>query len=396
MKDLLSGLSKTYWSLLFLYLAINILFIVKYFPEFGINPSMFSGMYVTGIIVLIIITNHYYKLFTEKIFKVLFIILLAGMCVGIFYLLLKIDRFSVNVDRWSAVTFFIDSFQKGEYPYAAHTHVSETNFPSPFPFWYVVNFPFYLLGDVGYGLIFFLIIAALVVYLYSRSYRKSFIFILLFCLSPAYWWEVSVRSDSLSNAFLVFIFIIWYENSSKTLSKNLFLSIISCGLLASTRMTALIPLAIYFFRPFTKICFWKKTVFIIGIGFIVFLFFSPFVFWNTETWIFFRRNPFLTQSSIGNKYVLLGMVLLGVFIALRWKTFQNFLSTTTIFFFIFILASQISLIIVYGINGNPFTDSRYDISYFNLILPYCIGYLSQLGNQYWAKTDEKIINLLDV
>ncbi|MGC3977322.1 MAG: hypothetical protein QM751_03245 [Paludibacteraceae bacterium] len=150
------------------------------------------------------------------------------------------------MDRWSAVTFFIDSVFQHKYPYSVHTHVSTTNFPSPFPMWYLINLPFYLLGDVGYGLVSFMLLPLMLVLYFSQSYKKTILFLLLFVFSPAYWWEVMVRSDSLSNALLIFSFVTWFYLSDKSLNKNLTLAIIIIGLFASTRFSAILPLALFF------------------------------------------------------------------------------------------------------------------------------------------------------
>lgn len=364
-----------------LFLFVNSLFILKYLQRATINSGIFLSFYVILIVSLFFIYNRFSFRIKESVYKVLTLISSTIVVALIATLLIKIDPLSVRVDRWSAVAYFLESLFRGDYPYATHTHVSETNFASPFPVWHALNIPFYFMGDVGIGLIVFFIATIISVHLFAGSYRKTFFFILLLTLSPAYWWEVAVRSDSLSNAILVFVLILWYFRKNYTLHNNFVLSIILCGCVASTRLSAILPLALFFFSDYIKLD-WRKIILfpttILLFGVITFL---PFILWDTENWIFFSRNPFMSQTSVGNIYFLLAMTALGIFTSLKWKSRNDFLFATSLLIFIFILGSQLSLIITKGINESIFQDSTYDISYFTLIFPYCIAYLSnQVSN----------------
>jgi len=312
---------------------------------------------------------------TEKSFNIFYWTLLALALIAIVGLLIIIDPYTIRVDRWSALTFFWDSIFSHQYPYSAHTHVALTNFASPFPLWHLINLPFYLLGDVGIGLIVFLILISISVKFYFSSYRKSFFFLLLLLISPAYWWEVSARSDSLSNGLLVFMIILWFVKNNRNLSNSLFLAILVCGVICSTRLTAIIPLALFFFQPYLRLPLKLKALFPISILGIALISFLPFIFWDTETWIFFSRNPFMSQTGNGNIYVLFVMLILGTLLALSWKNTNQFFNITSIFIFIFILASQL-VRIFNAKEGNLFSDGISDISYFNLALPYCLGLLT--------------------
>lgn len=320
------------------------------------------------------VNSLYWIRLKEIYFKVLTFGILLLIISGIVFLLVSIDPYSVRVDRWSAVTFFLDSLLQGNYPYAAHTHVSSSNFPSPFPIWYVINFPFYLLGDVGYGLIAFIIATTILVWNLLKSYKGTFLFLLFFALSPAYWWEVLVRSDSLSNAFLVFGMIVWFYTRGFTLKENFLTAVVICGIAAATRLSAVLPLALFFFKPYTGLDLKHKIFFPAVILLFVFIAFSPFIFW--EDGIFFQRNPFMSQTSVGSSYILLSMVILGIFMALRIDNLGKFFLLVQVFMFVFILASQIGLIVTRGIQGSIFADSTYDISYFSLLLPYAVIGLS--------------------
>lgn len=361
-----------------LYLFVNVVFIAKYIPRAGVNFIIPAILYTLAILFFLFIYFNFSKKIKEKYYKLALYGVIFILVLSILFLLFKINRYNVDVDRWSAVTFFIDGVLQHKYPYGIHTHVSATNFPSPFPIWYVVNFPFYLLGDVGYGLLFFILLPVFLIVYYTKSYRGALLFLLLFVLSPAYWWEVVVRSDSLSNAFLIFSFIYWYFYSGKKLDKSLFLSIITIGLLASTRFSAWIPLALFFLVPFIKLKFKFKIYLLVGIILVLVITFLPFIFWDTQHWIFFKRNPFMSQTSIGNRYVLIIMMVLGLIFAFRWKNLKEFSFIASTFVFLFILTSQIIIIIKFGTQDGLFNNSKLDISYFTLAFPYCIAYISNV------------------
>jgi len=377
MNQYLSRFNKQFYFQILLYLSVNGLFILKYFPRAGASGTAILCGYVVLVLTGIVLYKSYNRKITEKTFKLAYWILLVFMVIIVAALLINIDRYSVRVDRWSAVTFFLDSLFQGSYPYAAHTHVSDTNFPSPFPIWHIINIPFYLLGDVGIGLIFFLLIVALSVQYFFKSYRKSFFFILLLFISPAYWWEAAVRSDALSNAFLVFVFLLWWLKKEYTLTNKFYLSIILCGLLASTRLSAVIPISLFFFTQYIHLSWKRKFIFPIGIILVILVSFLPFIFWDIKDWVFFTRNPFMSQTGVGNAYVLSGLVIIGAFFGLLWKNTNQFFFAASTFLFLFMFVSQLTLILTRGVNGSVFTDSLYDISYFSLILPYTISYLTE-------------------
>jgi len=379
MKLLKKKISVSYFIQILFYLFVNILFILKYFSRTSTNSTVLLVLYII-LFAGTLLFNNFSRKISEQSFKIAFWTIQIIMISIIIVLLIKINPYSVRVDRWSALTFFLDGLFNGNYPYGVHTHVSENNFPSPFPVWHFINIPFYLLGDVGIGLIFFLLLSAFTIQYFFSSYRKSFFFLFLLCVSPAYWWEVAVRSDSLSNGILVMCVILVYHAKKYTIGKKLILTAIISGIIASTRLSAILPIALFLFPSFLKISFNKKVYFILTVIGFVLLTFLPFILWDTESWIFFSRNPFMSQSSIGNPLLLLGMVVLGVFMSLKWKDINQFFNITSIFIFIFILSSQLSLIFTRGINESFFTDSLYDISYFSLVLPYCIAFLVNNNN----------------
>ena len=363
-----------------IFITVNIFFTLKYFDRFGINPYATSIVYIVLIISFVTLYSKYIYVVPERYIKIGYFLLIFVMIAAIIAIFFKIDPYSIRVDRWSALSFFWESIFQGNYPYTTHTHVSETNFASPFPLWHLLHLPFYLMGEVGLGLIAFLLIFSFVLRWFFGSYRLAFFYLTLIFLSPGYWWEVSARSDSLSNALLVIMIIFWLIKTHKTLSYNFWMIAFVCGCVAATRMSALIPLALFLFQPYLKLKITQKIFFPLAVLLIALIYFLPFILWDTDTWVFFKRNPFMSQTENGYLSAFLLMLIVGVFFSLKWKNHQQYFAYTAIFIFIFILANQIVRIIRAG-EGNLFSDAIADISYFNLLLPYCIAYLTENMNK---------------
>ena len=165
-----------FWALQWVIILItNVLFVYKYFSRAGLNPvysAIGYGLVVIGIAYLY--RKKISALITERFARWASIALVVGLVAVIACAIIFISPYSLRVDRWSATTFFLDALFQGVYPYGVHTHLCETNFPSPFPFWHYLNIPFWLMGDVGWIQAFFLLLFVCAVYYYFRSWRALF------------------------------------------------------------------------------------------------------------------------------------------------------------------------------------------------------------------------------
>ena len=360
-----------------LYIFLNILFIWKYMSRTMFNPLIGIIFFILFCIFIVAIYYNIIKKNNKNLTKYFIICILLISCSLIGYILYKIDPLSVNVDRWSATSYFLDGLFNGVYPYGIHTHVCETNYPSPSPMWFYLNIPFWLLGDVGLGLIFFLLFITKMIYWFTNSYKNTLLFLLLLVISPAYWWEIIVRSDGLSNSFVIFSFILFFEKYKLSFQSQWIVTTILCGIMAATRLWAPIAPAIYLSKSFLKVSLIRKIYIILIILLIVFLFFVPYIFWDTQNWIFFSRNPFLSETSTGNKWILLIMIIIVLYISLKFHNFNQYCISTSCFFTLFFF---VSLLFNHLINNSDipiFEDPDFDISYFSLMLPYCLFTISK-------------------
>ena len=358
------------------FLCVNILFVCKYIPRAGYNPFVSSILYGITVIGVIMLYKH---LITPRLNErkacYISITILTGIVTCIALAILLIDPLTIRVDRWSATSYFLDALFQGIYPYSVHTHVCDTNYPSPFPFWHYLNIPFWLLGDVGWIQVFSLLLFIFAIWYYYRSWHIILNVLLLFCLSPAYWWEIATRSDGVSNILFMLSCIMFIQRKPIEMSHQWWLLAIIAGCIASTRLSSVIPLALYLFRPWFDVDWKRKTGFICIALAIVLFFFAPYILWDTTNWVFFERNPFITQSRQGNSWILLCMVIVAICIAYKKQTFYYYVSTTSVFMFAFMFFSQLAGLVL---SEAPFSfiDDRCDISYFTLSLPFAILSLS--------------------
>ena len=175
----------------------------------------------------------------------------------------------------------------------------------------------------------------------------------------------------MSNALLVCCLILLLERYAIRMDKHWWLLAIFAGCLASTRLSAVIPVALYLFRPWIDANWKIKTGFVAIAATIIFGFFAPYIFWDTESWVFFERNPFMSQTSPGDPWILGFLVLLAIGIAYKKQTFYYYVSTTSAFVFAFMLISQLGRMWSQEVPSTIF-DPCCDISYMTLALPFVI------------------------
>ena len=105
------------WAQWILVLVTNLFFVCKYIPRIGINPCFASIVYSVGVIGIIVLYRHTIRQYiTERMAKCLSITLIIGILCLIACTIVFIDPYSIQVDRWSATTFFLDALFDGIYP----------------------------------------------------------------------------------------------------------------------------------------------------------------------------------------------------------------------------------------------------------------------------------------
>lgn len=226
--------------------------------------------------------------------NVLFYILAGVFLVAAFTLQYSLDPLQNNVDRWSAIEYPIRDLFDGKFPYLANTHLGGN--ASPFPVWMVFHIPFYLLGNVGlseiFGAIFFVLS---IKHIYGNKSGMVAMIMIMACVCV--WYEIAVRSDLITNFFLLAAFInytVYYNWKLDT--KTICLSV-CCGLWLSTRLSVAFPLFIVLFPQFVKLGVSKKvTVLLLSVVTFA-LTFVPLALWDGDSLFGATNNPSRCNSD---------------------------------------------------------------------------------------------------
>lgn len=302
------------------------------------------------------------------------IYLFAGLSVAALVALqLHFDPYSLQVDRWSAIHNFLANMLRGEYPYAAQTHLG--GYGSPFPVWQLFHLPFYLLGNVGFSFVLCLL-------LYADAARRlcglhgAAVAFLLLVLSPAFLYEVSVRSDLMSNFLLCAALIMYLHRYGVRFGEHWAAVAVIGGLMMSTRLSAVIPLIVYYGRDFLLADIRRKVCCVLLALLVFALTFLPFALWDGRMLFFFEYNPFVLQTRQGLPVNALLILALCVLTSLLWRgRMQRYFPGTAVCLFALVLLTFLSDMFLCDTWGELFS-SRYDISYFNMSLPFAVAALA--------------------
>ena len=352
------------------YFFINVIFCIKYNIFENIQPSWFILFYP-----LTVIGIYKFTVSIRILQKNYFFLIVSSVIIVIaLFLWFHIDRWTVEVDRWSALAFWSENLKNGQYPYAALTHLGAP--PSPLPAWQLFHFPFYLLGDTAYGQLFCLLFLFIMLFCWRTKINIGGVVILL-ALAPCFWWEIAVRSDLLCNMFLLFTFITAHFYYSTFWSKQKFLTAAIIGLFLCTKMLVAIPLFLYIFPQFLKYTIKEKAVFALTVITFFIIPFLPFLFGEQSFLQHPEYNPFIMQSYQGSVLLVsIGGMLIFIS-ALIWKRMRDFYFLSGLILFSLILTVSIRI----GLNKDWFSvffEDVFDISYFNVCIPFFLFFINEI------------------
>lgn len=351
-------------TLLFLLGVINMLFVIKYCPIYSLEAAAIYSL-------ILFLSYSFYKAFisqkSQKLYNYILFAIIISITVSLFVL---INPYNVTVDRWSALYFWSDTLMQGKYPYntLTHTNISE-NYPSPFPVWQILHIPFYFLGEMGIGHLVTLALVSCTLFFYRKAFDLTQ-FLLLILLSPCYWWEIAVRSDLMNNMFICLLFLTIFHFSFRHTKYILPVGVI-IGLLLCTRLFIGIPLAVYFIPYFFRKTGIEKLKLVTGCIFGFVCPFIPFMIWDSDMLLFFEYSPLRLQTKQGNIYIVIaGIILISIF-SFCWKNYKEYLLYISIILFSFLLLSFIKFIYFDGFI-TTLTNDLFDISYFNITIPFVV------------------------
>ena len=356
---------------LLLYILINTLFVEKYVSRVTSLHWIFAIVYIVGIFCLLWAIRQYSHKCKHP-FKWFLVLLIVFACIaGI--LQLSIDPLSLNVDRWSAIHNFLSGMFCGHYPYGQQTHLG--GYGSPFPVWQILHIPFYALGNVGMSII---IVTILFLWTLYRRYSPKVALVagILLCISPAFWYEIAVRSDLITNMMLSALIAEWLVHKNVKLINNVIGLAILVGLTLSTRLIAVIPLCVLYGYEFLQLSWKKQSLFLLIILGTFTLTMLPFALWQGSTLLFFEYNPFVLQTRQGSFLVLLIFACGAIGVTIWMHGRMNYRTIITGL----LLTSLVVMSFVEKMwKENLWTElfsPTFDITYLSVALPFYILYLS--------------------
>lgn len=358
--------------ILFLYLAINTLFVEKYVSRVTSYHWLVVIIYIVGVCLIFWSMNKLSK--KVKSFSKIFIgilIAILGIAIGLQYI---VDPLLINVDRWSAIHNFLSAMLQGQYPYGQQTHLG--GYGSPFPVWQILHLPFYALGNVGLSIIVVTLLFLLTIYRIYSNKIAVFASVLL-CISPAFWYEVAVRSDLITNIMLSAIIAEWLVYKNVKLTDNIVSISIIVGLLLSTRLISVIPICVVYGYEFIQMNWKKKCLFVLIVVGVFCLTMLPFVFWKGSTLLFFEYNPFILQTRQGSWLVLLIFAIIAITIVVWVREKKTYRLAVTGFLLTCLVAMAfLEKMWQYNLWDQLFS-STFDITYLSIALPFYVTHISK-------------------
>lgn len=348
--------------LILTYLFINFLFIYKYsarITNFYLTLSLLYSVIVLLVIGFALHQREDFQVLNKSTVYFSIVLVLAILyAVAMFH----IDPLSTRVGRYPALHTFIYRLLNGDFPYVSGQNISG------FPFLFMLLIPFYLLGDLGLFQLFSFVIFSIIVHKKYQGEKVSYIPLLLLALSPAFLYEVAVRSELFSSMVLIVLLFYVLERVKPIRSiRTLVFAGILAGFLLSTRGIVLLPYLIYFVFYFKK-DIRSLTLFGLSAALGFAITFVPFVIWSKE--LFIQNNPLAVQRLYIPDWLLILSILGCVLIGYSVDSFKSVYRSTA-----FLLFGVVFLCFVIRMVQNSFNQAvfeSFDITYFCFCLPYLL------------------------
>lgn len=275
-----------------LFITINTLFYFKY---------LYRVSFITGLAAVGVYWGFLYVLFfLYKKKKLVFplwgwIGMMTLFTVTSGVILHFIPEDSLKVDRWEMIRLFWDSASQGVYPYGVHSPGG--NYPGPMPFYFILSYPFYKIGEIGWITVVGLWITLL--YFYKKIDRNRFgLLVLLLVSSLSVYWEIFARSTIFTNTLLFALYLFNLKKLPERSGFAFYGWAVLGGILLSTRTVFVLPLIIWgMYVLIRKEISWTRIV-KWGLCFIAAFVatFLPFYWMDPHT--FMVLNPFITQGDV--------------------------------------------------------------------------------------------------
>lgn len=360
------------YSSLFVILFIQFIYLLKY-TERVTDYFIAISVLITTIYAFIYFLRNKINISEVKKSTFIFLIIIAYILVSII-LLIKIPQTSLNVDRFSVITSFWDSYFQSKYVYLAKSHLG--NVPGPMPFYFILALPFYSINELGYFSLMGLLTFTFILKYAGITSNNRLAGIMLLVSSAFYLWEIISRSNIFLNSSLILLSLLFFIKSLYlNKNKHIFINGIIIGLLLSTRNVLIIPFIVLFLNALRSKTY--SIVDTIKISIIILLVFSatflPFVIHHFQS--FLIMNPFIVQSSFLMPSWLSIFCISLTIISLFWaKSYKDVFYFSGLFLFITIFVYLAYQICTRGFQ-NAYFGNKADISYFILCVPFFLFYI---------------------
>lgn len=362
-------------SSLLVYLIINSLFIIKYTSRVNILWGIL-GILLYILFLVVIIKNLKKNKYIVLVCLISYS-LIAGIGVPLLYPL-----GSINVDRWDMIQVFCSSIEKGVFPYSIHGETSY-NLPAQSPFYFILCYPFYLLKYyVGIPLVSIWIWWIGLRYIKAPNADLTAIILLT---SPIFNYEVISCSTIFFNSVIVFMWVNSFKNYETESIKFFLINGFIGGLLLATRNSYIIPVIMMGIHMLIYIKYKiKPIVWSIGMILSFILVFMPFIwYWGTDVW--FENNPFKVQREVILPVSVMIFLIIGTSLnAFKCKNWNQVIFYSGIWLFL----SALMVLIFTSIRFDfitAFINSRADITYFILCIPFILFFINSNSLLYDKK-----------
>lgn len=361
---------STFFLRYFIFFFVNGIFIIKYGSEHfsALQASAFLFLYIIVFSGFIFLVKKI--ILKDSVFKILFWLIVPLFFLCTIYINRTVDSQNLMTDRWAAMEISINAILRGEYPYNIVDF--QGNESSNLPVLVLLGMPFYLLfGSVGYLQCFVFVVFSLIVLKFFKNYRERVVAISLLIFSPSYLYEIYTKSDLFSNFIIAVgaILFLWKYFIKSTKLRYEYVAIIA-ALLLLTRIPILFPLMILLLRKVYFLSFRQKFIF----GSVLILTTIPFLIWfflPAESWELIKyHNPFQLQSKQPVFFSFFFFTLAGI-LSFKVKNVRNVLDYSSFVLFFSVMSVFLLMIYWYGLKS-VFFESGFDISYFNVAMPFFI------------------------
>jgi hypothetical protein len=237
--------------------------------------------------------------------------------------------------------------------------------------YFMLAFPFYLLGEIGYfSILGFLLIILDICYFFRSDDRKRLAAIFLLLSSPAILWEMIVRSTILVNSALALSYLLWVTSSKNRSVKQYAGMGLAGGLLLATRSIYVVPIIMW-----CAYCFLKtgriKELAVYGCCLAVMFIatFIPFIIWDYQA--FMKYNPLTLQSDFAGSYMAIVFIMISVALGYLAKTEKQLYLNSGLVVYGAVFIYFIKTCVQHDFNLN-LLQYNVDISYFIMALPFLL------------------------